>query len=362
LTSPYFTTRRLNSEVCITSLRETLSTFDFISLTLYSHFSSAQKLWEKGIVPSYDGKIWRLHGYEGKIIWSDVRIKDEYTVEGYRQTKGWGADRKVYFVMVFSKPVVSYGLVNDENFTYKGFGKREKWLENYPHKFGRKLKAYFNSTIAYIVIVEFLIISGWFFASNVFLANVASLRIIFEVIPLLLIFFIPAVTMRLFSEEQKAGTIEILLTKPVNDIDIIVGKFLSAWILLGVALIPTIFYYLTITFVGKVDIGPVIGGYLGLLLMGGVYVSIGIFSSSLTENQVVAFIIGFLIIFILFMLDKILPFVPGFVVPIFEYLSIDYHFSNIARGVIDTRDLIYYLSSGYLFILLTQVSLEKRKW
>jgi ABC-2 type transport system permease protein len=226
----------------------------------------------------------------------------------------------------------------------------------------KELKGYFNSTIAYIVIVVFLIISGWFFASNVFLANVASLRIIFEVIPLLLIFFIPAVTMRLFSEEQKAGTIEILLTKPVNDIDIIVGKFLSAWILLGVALIPTIFYYLTITFVGKVDIGPVIGGYLGLLLMGGVYVSIGIFSSSLTENQVVAFIIGFLIIFILFMLDKILPFVPGFIVPIFEYLSIDYHFSNIARGVIDTRDLIYYLSSGYLFILLTQVSLEKRKW
>jgi len=226
----------------------------------------------------------------------------------------------------------------------------------------KELKTYFNSTIAYIVIVVFLLISGWFFASNVFLANVASLRIIFEIIPLILIFFIPAVTMRLFSEEKKTGTLEILLTKPLNDIDLIIGKFLSAWVLLGISLIPTLFYYIVILSVGKIDIGPVIGGYLGLLLMGGVYVSIGIFSSSMTENQVVAFIIGFLIIFILFMLDKILMFVPAFLVSIFEYLSIDYHFSNIARGVIDTRDIIYYLSMGYLFILLTQLALERRKW
>jgi ABC-2 type transport system permease protein len=226
----------------------------------------------------------------------------------------------------------------------------------------KELKGYFNSTVAYIVIVVLLIISGWFFATNVFLANTASLRIIFEIVPILLIFFVPAITMRAFSEEKKTGTIEILLTKPINDIDIIIGKFLSAWALLGVALLPTLYYYLTITFVGSIEIGPVIGGYLGLLLMGGVYVSIGIFSSSLTENQVVAFIIGIFIIFILFMLDKALPFIPGFLVAIFEYLSIGYHFSNIERGVIDTRDLIYYISLGYLFILLTQVSLEKRKW
>jgi ABC-2 type transport system permease protein len=226
----------------------------------------------------------------------------------------------------------------------------------------KELRTYFNSTIAYIVIVVFLIISGWFFASNVFLANVASLRVIFEVIPLIFIFFVPAVTMRLFSEEKKTGTLEILLTKPVNDIDLIIGKFLSAWALLGISMLPTLIYYFTISFVGRIDIGPVIGGYLGLLLMGGVYVSIGIFASSVTENQVVAFIIGFMAIFVLFMLDKVLIFVPMFLVPIFEYLSIDYHFSNIARGVIDSRDLIYYLSLGYVFILLTQVSLERRKW
>jgi ABC-2 type transport system permease protein len=228
--------------------------------------------------------------------------------------------------------------------------------------YSKELKAYFNSTVAYIVIVVFLIITGWFFASNIFLANVASLRVIFEVIPLIFIFFVPAFTMRLFSEEKKTGTLEILLTKPITDLDLIIGKFLAAWALLAISLIPTLIYYFTVAAAGKVDIGPVIGGYLGLLLMGSVYVSIGIFASSVTENQVVAFIIGFMVIFILFMLNKVLFFIPNFLVPMFEYLSIDYHFSNIARGVIDTRDLIYYISLSYVFILFTQVSLERRKW
>jgi ABC-2 type transport system permease protein len=226
----------------------------------------------------------------------------------------------------------------------------------------KELKTYFNSTIAYIVIVVFLLITGWFFSSQFFLANVSSLRIIFEIVPLILIFFVPAITMRLFSEEKKTGTLEILLTKPIHDFDLVFGKLLSAWALIGIIFIPTLFYLFVVLSVGRIDMGPVIGGYLGLLLMGGVYVSIGTFASSLTENQVVAFIIGFLIIFILFMLDKVLIFIPAFLVPVFEYMSIDFHFSNIARGVVDTRDLIYCISLGFVFILLTQIQIERRKW
>jgi ABC-2 type transport system permease protein len=168
--------------------------------------------------------------------------------------------------------------------------------------------------------------------------------------------------MRLISEEKKSGTIELLATKPLKDHEIIVGKFLASWTLYLIALIPTLFFYITISMLGSLDIGPVIGGYLGLMLVGGVFLSIGVLGSSLTENQVVAFILSFLLVFVLFILDKILLFVPGAVASILEYLSIDYHFSNIARGVIDTRDIIYYFSAIGLMLYLSTVVLSKRRW
>jgi ABC-2 type transport system permease protein len=228
--------------------------------------------------------------------------------------------------------------------------------------FKKELRSYFNSPIAYVVIVVFLAIVGWLYTSSMFLINVASLRMMFEWIPLVFLFVVPAVTMRLLAEEKKAGTIELLTTKPLHDWEIVTGKFLAAWALIGVTLLPTLIYYITVAFLGDIDNGPVIGGYLGLLLMAGVYIAIGLLASSLTENQIVAFIVGLLMMFAFFMMDKVLIFVPDFMTSVIEYLGIDYHFSNIARGVIDTRDVVYFGSVLGFTLYLSVVSLEKRKW
>jgi ABC-2 type transport system permease protein len=228
--------------------------------------------------------------------------------------------------------------------------------------FKKELRSYFNSAVAYVVIVVFLAIVGWMYTSSMFLVNVASLRMMFELIPLVFLFVVPAITMRLLAEEKKAGTIELLTTKPLHDWEIVAGKFLAAWALIGIALIPTLIYYVTVVFLGDIDNGPVIGGYLGLLFMAGVYVAIGLLASSFTENQIVAFIVGLLMMFIFFMMDKVLIFVPDFMTSIVEYLGIDFHFSNIARGVIDSRDVVYFGSVLGFTLYLSVVSLERRKW
>ncbi len=228
--------------------------------------------------------------------------------------------------------------------------------------FRKELRSYFNSPVAYIVLFVFLIITGWFFTSSLFLGQVVTMRNVFDIIPFIFLFFVPAISMRTLSEEKKSGTIELLLTKPISDTDIVMGKFFAALALTGIALAFTLIYVISLTFLGKIDLGSIIGTYIGLLLMSGVYISIGIFASSLTENQVVAFIISFLMVFALFLLNKVLVFLPTSLASILEYISIDYHFGSIARGVIDTRNIIYYLSGITIFILLTRASLERRKW
>ncbi len=195
-----------------------------------------------------------------------------------------------------------------------------------------------------------------------FVVNLATLRPLFQTTPFLLLFLAPAVTMRLISEERKIGTLELLVTKPVGEIEIVAGKFLAAWTLVLIALVPTLSYYISISALGDLDLGPVLGGYLGLTLVAAVYVSVGLFGSSLTENQVVAFIVSFLIVFVFFLLDKILLYLPAEIASVVEFLGIDYHFGNIARGVIDSRDVIYYLSLIGAFLLLATVSLQRRKW
>lgn len=237
-------------------------------------------------------------------------------------------------------------------------------LQNVLTIFRRELRAYFNSPVAYVVIVVFLAITGWFFTSTLFLNNVASMYMVFEsfIIRVLLIVFAPAVTMRLLAEERKSGTFELLATKPVRDIDIVLGKFLAAWALLGAALLPTLLYLVTLMMLGSIDLGPVLTGYIGLLLVGGVYLAIGLLASSLTENQIVAFIVSFLIIIVFFLFDKMLMFVPEGLTTTMEFLSVDSHYSSIARGVIDSRDIIYLLSLMGFSLMLTTVSLERRKW
>ena len=235
-------------------------------------------------------------------------------------------------------------------------------LPNVMPIFRRELRSYFNSPVAYVVIIVFLSIIGWFFTSNMFLMNIASLRVMFELVPLVFLFFVPAVTMRLLAEEKKSGTLELLTTKPVRDVEIVLGKFLAAWALLGAALAPTLLYVIVVGSIGSLDLGPVVTGYIGLLLMGGVYIALGILASSLTENQIVAFIISFLMVLALFMLDKILMYVPDALTGTLEYLAIDHHFGNIARGVIDSRNIIYFLSLLGFSLYLATVSLERRKW
>ncbi len=228
--------------------------------------------------------------------------------------------------------------------------------------FKKELRSFFNSPVAYIVICVYLIILGWFFTSNLFIYNLATMRTVFEMTPFLLLFFAPAMTMRLISEEKKTGTLELLVTKPIKESEIITGKFLAAWCLYFFTLLPTLCYYITMTTIGTLDTGSVIGGYIGLLLVGAVFLAISVFGSSVTENQVVAFIVSLFIVFVLFMLDKVLFYLPASIGNVLEYLSIDYHFSNIARGVIDSRDIIYYASAIGIALYLATAVLQKRRW
>jgi ABC-2 type transport system permease protein len=227
---------------------------------------------------------------------------------------------------------------------------------------GRELRSSFNSPVAYVVIVVFLAIIGYFHSSNLFLLNIASMRMTFEFAPLAFLFIIPAITMRLIAEEMKSGTIELLTTKPLRDAEVVLGKFLAAWALIGLALVPTLIYAITIGWLGDVDTGPIIGGYLGLLLMAAVYISLGLFASSLTDNQIIAFILGFLFCFVFFMLDKVLIYLPSFMTGVVEFLGTDFHYQNIARGVIDTRDLLYFASVAGFAIYLSVLSLQRRTW
>ncbi len=228
--------------------------------------------------------------------------------------------------------------------------------------FKREVRAYFDSPTAYVVITVFLLVTGWFFTTNFFMAGQADLRVAFGIIPFIFIFIIPAITMRLISEERKTGTMELLVTMPITDAEIIVGKYLASVALLVGMLIPTLVYPITVSFLGDMDAGPLIGGYIGLALMGAGYLAIGTFGSSLTESQVVAFIISWLMVFVFFLLDKVLFIMPNALVTPLEYMSIEYHFQNIARGVIDTRDIIYYLSLITLSLYMASRSLASRRW
>ena len=227
--------------------------------------------------------------------------------------------------------------------------------------FRREFRSYFDSPVAYIVLMFFLLISGYFFTSNLFLMNQANLRTLFGIVPLLYVFFIPAISMRLLAEERKSGTIELLFTYPIRDMEIVIGKYLAALGLVAVLLLFTFLYPLSMSTLGNLDTGQVISGYIGLFLMGAAYLAVGIFASSITENQIVAFIVALAISFFFFILDKILFFVPISLANILEYLAIEYHFQNVARGVIDSRNLIYFFSMIFVGLLLASHALSRRK-
>ncbi len=224
----------------------------------------------------------------------------------------------------------------------------------------KEFKDYFISPVAYIVISLFLIVTGWFFFSTFFIYGRADLRDFFALLPMTFSFFIPAVTMRMFAEEKNVGSYESLLTMPVSFTHIALGKFFAASAFAAAMLVPTLSYPLFISFIGSLDIGPVIGGYLGAMLLGGAYCSIGLFASALTRNQIIAFIIGCAICFTLTIIDRMLFFVPERLVPVVEYLGANAHFTNISKGIIDSRDLIYFASVIFIFIFSTDIAMKEK--
>jgi len=227
--------------------------------------------------------------------------------------------------------------------------------------FQKDFKVYFVSPIAYIVISIFLILCGWFFFSTFFLFDQAEMRNFFTLLPGIFSFVIPAVTMRLFSEERNTGSYELLLTLPLSGRDVVLGKFLSALAFVTIMLLPTLSYAVFVSLYGDLDWGPVMGGYLGALLLGAAFSSIGLFASSLTRNQIIAFIIGMAICFALTLLDKMLFFLPKSFLGVLQFLGADFHFQNIARGILDSRDILYFLSVCFVMLYATSLVLQEKK-
>lgn len=228
----------------------------------------------------------------------------------------------------------------------------------------RELHSYFNSLLAYIVIILFLGFTGfftWLFGSDIFLRKEASLDIFFNISFWTLLFFIPALTMRLIAEENSSGTLELILTKPVNEWQLVVGKFLATLLLIAIALGLTLPYYITIWGLGPVDHGAVWTGYFGLLLMSAAYASIGIFASSLTKNQIVAFLLALVITIFFHLLFSLISYnLKGFPGNLLNYLSVQTHYESVTRGVIDSKDIIYFLSLAFIGLFASELVITRR--
>jgi ABC-2 type transport system permease protein len=229
----------------------------------------------------------------------------------------------------------------------------------------RELGSFFDSLMAYIMLVAFLGFSGfftWLFGSDIFFIKQASLQPFFNIAYWTLFFFIPAITMRLFAEENKSGTIELLLTRPVSDWQVIAGKFTATLVLILVSLGLTLPYYFTVASLGHIDHGGVITGYLGLILISCAYISIGLFASSISNNQIVAYLIALVIgIFFHIIFDMLGSSMSGIFGEIISFLSISQHFDSISRGVIDSRDVIFFCSVVFIGLILTEMNIIKRR-
>ena len=231
----------------------------------------------------------------------------------------------------------------------------------------REINAFFDSLMAYIMLVVFLGISGlftWLFGGNdIFFVGQASLGSFFGVAFWTLFFFIPAVTMRMVAEEERAGTLELLATKPLSHFQIVAGKWLAAWLLIAVSLALTLPYYLTVASLGPIDHGATVSGYLALLFVSAVYTSIGIFASSLTSNQIVAFIGSlFIAIFFHLLFGQMTTILPDFMADVVEFMSLNQHYQTMARGVIGISNIVYLVSLTLLGFLFASVSLKRRAW
>lgn len=228
----------------------------------------------------------------------------------------------------------------------------------------RELGAFFDSLIAYIMLALFLGFSGllsWIIGSDIFLIGQASLNAFFDIAYWTLFFFIPAITMRMLAEEKRSGTLEMLLTKSVTDRQVVMGKFLATMMLIGIALAATLPYVITLASIGNLDDGGTISGYLALMLMSMAYTGIGLFASSITGNQIVSFLTALLIgLFFQIIFGMLAGSFTGFLGQLFDTLSLTSHFESMSRGVVDSKDLIYFCSVAFIGLFLAEITLAKR--
>ncbi len=237
----------------------------------------------------------------------------------------------------------------------------------------KEIRSFLSSLIGYITITVFLLVIGLFMwvlktDSNILDNGYANIDTLFFIAPWVFLFLIPAITMRSFADEKRAGTIELLLTRPLTDLQIILAKYFAGFALVLFSLLPTLIYYYSVyklgNPVGNIDTGGMWGSYIGLLFLGAAFVSIGIFASAITDNQVVSFILAlFLCLFIYRGFDLMSAFpLFGKIDNVILALGIDSHYASMSRGVIDTRDVIYFISLIAIFIFSTRTVLESRKW
>ena len=226
----------------------------------------------------------------------------------------------------------------------------------------RELRSYFLSPLAYVVIALFLALSGYLFALILANGREASLRGLVQNISVLYLFIVPAISMRLLAEEQRTGTVELLLTNPVQEWEIVTGKFLASVMLVLVMLGLTLLFPLFLFIYGNPDRGPIITGYVGIFLQAAAFLSIGLWASSLTQNQIVAAIVSFALLLILWLSENLGQFLGGTIGSIISYTSVITHFQSFPQGVIQSNDVIYYLSLVLAGIVLSTLSLQSRRY
>jgi ABC-2 type transport system permease protein len=237
----------------------------------------------------------------------------------------------------------------------------------------KEINTFLNSLIGYIVLLVFFVAMAWFLwimpgESNILDMGYANIDGLFAITPYLYLFLIPSLTMKTFAEEKKAGTLEFLLTKPISDMQIIFSKYIASVVLVIISLLPTLVYYYSVynlgNTTGNLDTGSIIGSYLGLLFLGSAFIAIGVFASSLTDSQIISFVLSMLLCYLFYVgFDSMsdVSFLKNYDI-VFYILSINRHYVSISRGVIDTRDVLYFISVILIFLFATRTVLESRKW
>ena len=236
----------------------------------------------------------------------------------------------------------------------------------------KEINLFFSSLIAYISMAVFFIVLAlnlFIFQGNILESNYATLDTFFTLAPWILLFLIPAITMRTFADEKQSGTIEFLTTKPITDFEIVIGKYLATIILWTFTFLPTLIYFICVKKLSltdaPIDSGATIGSYIGLYFLGAVFVAIGIFSSAITKNQIIAFLTGVFLCYLMydaFYRVSSLTIFQGQLDYFIQSIGLNAHYDSISRGVVDTRDIIYFLSVISLFLIGTRTALESRKW